>query len=103
MRCLPLIVLLLLCGTAAQSGQKDHEQTNFGAEGDFEHPVQLPVDALQTLRTSNNPDDQLQRCAEQKGIKPADIPASWFAASEIRLSREHHYGLVLRGEQECLG
>jgi len=52
---------------------------------------------------SKSTDDLLQECAEQVGILAAEIPASWFVASEIRLSKKSLSGLVVRGEHECLG
>lgn len=106
-RILPLL-LFLVCGTrlyaqSAQHAEHSREQTDFGAEGDFQKPVPIPADALQSLRTSRSADDALQECAEQEGIPATEIPASWFVASEIRLSRMSSSGLVVRGEQRCLG
>ena len=106
-RILP-VLFLVVCGIRlhAQSGQhteRSSEQTGFGAEGEFDRPVAIPADALQSLRLSKSGDDELQRCAEQEGIATADIPASWFVASEIRLSRTSSSDLIVRGEQECLG
>jgi hypothetical protein len=79
------------------------EQTDFGAEGDFQNPVAIPSSALDPLRGSKNRDDSIQMCAENEGIPVDKIPASWFAASEIRLSRSPDSGLVVRGEHSCLG
>jgi len=106
-RALPLL-FLLVCGIRlyAQSGQRverSREQRDFGAEGDFQKPVPMPADALQSLRLSKGADDSLQDCAEQEGIPASQIPASWFVASEIRLSRTSAVDLVVRGEHECLG
>jgi hypothetical protein len=103
-----LPIMLLLVGGTLWSAQKapriDHsrEQTDFGAEGDFQRPAPIPVEALQSLRKSNG-DDDLLRCAEQEGIPVAEIPARWFVASEIRLSRMSASGLVVRAEDACLG
>ncbi len=36
-------------------------------------------------------------------MKPDDIPASWFVASQVRLTKIRASGLVVRGEAECLG
>jgi len=102
------LVLLLACGTRLYT-QSQHparpvrEQTGFGTEGDFQRPIPIPAEALQSLRMSKSADDLLQECAEQAGIPAAEIPASWFAASEVRLSRMSASGLVVRGEYACLG
>lgn len=104
-----VVLLLLLSVTqlypqAAKPTKTHHrEQTDFGAEGDFDHPVVLPDAALQSLRTSMNSDDSIQTCAEDEGIPVSSIPASWFVASEVRLSRSRSSGLVIRGEHLCLG
>lgn len=103
-----VVLLLLVCGTQLYSQAPKHrdtqrEQSGFGAEGDFEKPIAVPAGALQSLLTSRNDDDQLQMCAEQEGIPVDKIPASWFVASAIRLSRSPASGLVLRGEHPCLG
>jgi hypothetical protein len=104
-RILPLL-LLFVCGIRLYAQAEHHtkesqEQTDFGVEDKFQRPVPLPADALQSLRASKNPDDLLQECAENEGITPAEIPASWFVASEIRLSRTSS-ALIVRGEHECL-
>jgi hypothetical protein len=103
-----LILFLLVWGIRlhAQSGQhveRSREQTDFGAEGDFQKPIPMPAGALQSLRMSKGADDSSQECAEKEGIPPSEIPASWFVASEIRLSRIYSSGLVVRGEHACLG
>ncbi|HYM78641.1 MAG TPA: hypothetical protein VE377_21910 [Candidatus Dormibacteraeota bacterium] len=106
-RILPLL-FLVVCGIrlyaqSEQHAERSQLQTGFGAEGDFDRPVAIPADALQSLRLAKSADDGLQRCAEQEGIATADIPASWFVASEIRLSRTSSSDLIVRGEQQCLG
>jgi len=106
-RVIPLLFLTVwgirLDAQSAQHVKHRTEQTSFGAEGDFQEPVPLPADALQSLRVSKNSDDLLDECAGQVGIPTAEIPASWFVASEFRLSRISSSGLVVRGEHECLG
>jgi len=105
-RILPLLFLVLcsvrLYPQSGQSAERSREQTDFGAEGDFQEPVPIPADALQPLRQSKSADDSLLECAEQEGIPAAEIPASWFVASEIRLSRAPSPDLVVRGERACL-
>lgn len=100
-------MLLLLSGTqfypqAAKRTTVHREQTEFGAEGDFEHPVVISGAALQSLRASTDSDDSIQMCAQDERIQVNTIPASWFVASEIRLSRAPSSGLVIRGEHLCL-
>jgi len=100
-----LAILLLsglpahLCATPQKAAPQ--EQTNFGVEDDFQRPVALPVGALETLRASKDKNDLLQECAEEEGIRPSEIPASWFVASKIRLTNSST-GLVVRGETRCL-
>ncbi len=102
-----LLLVLLACGSALNSQAPQHtpatrEQTNFGAEGDFEEPVSLPPNALQSLRSSHNPDDLIRMCAQESGITVDQVPASWFVASEIRLTTTPSSGRVVRGEHACL-
>ncbi len=97
------MLALLLPHMVVCADERSREQTDFGAEGDFQKPVHIPTEALQSLRMSKRSDDLLQDCADQEGIPAAEIPASWFVASEIRLSRTSSSGLVVRGERPCLG
>jgi hypothetical protein len=92
----------LLFAQEAPRVDRSREQTDFGAEGDFQRPTPIQAEALKALRMSNG-DDDLLRCAEQEGIPVAEIPARWFVASEIRLSRTSASGLVVRAEDACLG
>ena len=108
MNSLRLALLLLFCTSqlypqAMKRTEAQREQTDFGAEGDFQSPVTIPSTALDTLRASKNADDSIQMCAENEGIPADKIPASWFAASKIRLSGSPDSGLVVRGEHPCLG
>jgi len=101
-----LIVALLGAAPAAKSltrNQESREQTDFGVEDAFQKPVPLPAGALQALRTLKSSDDLLQECSEQEGLEPSAIPASWFVASKIRLTRKPASGLIVRGEYLCLG
>jgi hypothetical protein len=103
-----IVLLLLMSGTqlcpqASKRVEGHREQTDFGAEGDLENPAALPGAALESLRTSKNADDSIQMCAHDEGIPLDRIPASWFVASEIRLSRSPSSGLIVRGENPCLG
>jgi hypothetical protein len=102
------LLLLLVCGIRSyarlvQHPEHSRQQTNFGVEDTFQKPVSIPDDALQSLRMSKGTDDLLQECAEKEGIPAAEIPASWFVASEIRLTQMGSSGLVVRGERACLG
>ena len=68
-----VLLLLLVCGTQLYSQtpkrvEAQREQTDFGAEGDFEKPIAIPARALQLLIRSRNDDDQIRICAEQEGI-----------------------------------
>jgi hypothetical protein len=92
-----------LCAQASKRTEGLREQSDFGAEGDFDRPVAIPGAALQQLRTSKNQDDLIEMCAGDEGIPVDKIPPSWFVASEIRLSHSPSSGLVVRGEHPCLG
>ncbi len=99
------VMLVSSISVAAQSASRNEhirEQTDFGAEDTFERPVPLPPAALQAIRDAKGADTLLEMCAESEGIRVAEIPATWFAGSEIRLSRVPGSGLVVRGENTCL-
>ena len=72
-----------------------------GPRTSFKGRVQLPAAALQALRDAKDPDNAFEMCAESEGIRVAEIPATWFVASEFRLRRTRGSGLVVRGERPC--
>jgi len=80
-----------------QHAKHSREQTNFGAEDAFRKPLSIPLAALQALGS----DDEVQECAKQEGIPAAEIPATWFVASELQLTGKPSSGLVVRGENIC--
>ena len=100
------LLFLVICGfrpdTKPARTQDNNEQTDFGVEETFQKPVPLLVGALQSLRMSKGPRELLSECAEEEGIQAAEIPASWFVASEIQLGKTPGSGLVVRGEDACL-
>jgi hypothetical protein len=97
-----VLLLTPVCIPQDSKASKIPEQADFGVEGAFQRPVVMPTRALQTLRTSKPTHPLLQLCAEQESILTAEIPASWFVASEIRLTTKRASGLVVRGEHQCL-
>ena len=66
------------------------EQTIFGAEEEITHPASLPEDVLQILRR-----DERNRRRLAGGQTPDDMPASWFAASRVRLNDDDLPDLVV--------
>ena len=89
---------------AAQSSRKPQhpEQTRFGVEDEVHKPILLPDAALNAIVETPGPDGILKQCAEEAGIEVREIPAAWFAASEVSLTHSPHSGLVIRGENACL-
>ncbi len=97
-------MLVSSISAAAQSAsptEHHHEQTSFGTEDTPQRPVALPAAALMSLRDANDLYDSFQDCAEREGIRVGEIPATWFVASEIRLSRAPGSGLIVRGDRPC--
>jgi len=102
----PFVWLLVLatvlhCSLEAQTPAKDNqrEQTDFGADwGQGEvfmsRPVRLPLGALRLVR------DTLSvgtiECLGQSRITPEQVPASWFAASEIHLAGPEEVDLIVQ-------
>lgn len=99
-----LLYFLLVAALASNGeGQKltDHqplEQTSFGAEAApgqvlIRKPIKIPDKALQLLR------DTLSRgalnCIKSEGLEAEQVPASWFAASEIHLDGANDVALVI--------
>lgn len=77
--------------------KKTREQSSFGAEEDIVHPVQVPEDVLMTLRRV----ERNQTClGEDQPV--ADMPASWFIASEINLDGDESADLVVQANNPCL-
>jgi hypothetical protein len=99
------VVLASYVSVPAQSASSDghtREQVSFGSEDDFQRAVPLPAAALQAILAAKFPDDDLERYAKDKGIRAAEIPATWFVASAVRLSQVPDSGLVVRAENACL-
>lgn len=66
------------------------QQTIFGVEESVTRPVDLPEDVLKILR-----EDKRNRESLEKGQSISDIPASWFAASEINLNEDKLPDLIV--------
>jgi hypothetical protein len=74
-------------GLAQKSGATKalpREQTEFGAEGDFDRPTSVPDEIVQTIRRIDN-------------APPDQLPADWLAASEIHLDGPDEVDLVVKG------
>ena len=76
---------------------KSDTQTVFGLKKEVERPVRIPASVLLALRS----DADVVRCLKPKK-SPAEIPASWFAASEVRLNEAEEIDLVVQPKDSCL-
>jgi hypothetical protein len=88
--------------SAAPLGVQESEaqaQTRFGAEVKIERPVNLPPDVLRKLQLDGRNQIRLG-----KEGSPAQILASWFAASEIDLDGDEKRDLLVQAvEPRLLG
>lgn len=90
-----VLVAVMESRVVAQKTNKGQEleQTRFGAEEGVRKPVEIPAGALQVLR------DTLSRgplnCIKGKGTTSEQVPASWFAASEIHLEGQEETDLIV--------
>lgn len=97
-----LVVLLVLgfvsLGCANRAPALQHqEQTQFAAEGEVEKPVDLPDEVLRELMN----DERNQTCLGINETKE-QMPASWFAASQIHLNGDRLPDLVVTPKNACL-
>ena len=76
---------------------KSDTQTVFGLKKEVERPVRIPASVLLALRS----DADVVRCLKPKKSS-AEIPASWFAASEVRLNEAEEIDLVVQPKDSCL-
>ncbi len=87
-----------LSNTRVQQRKRNtREQTKFSAEDAIQRPVDVPIDILKLLRN----DERNQTCLI-KGQLKEDMPASWFVASEIRLSNGRSSDLIVTATNPCL-
>jgi hypothetical protein len=100
--CLALVVFVagLAVSVEAQKPSKNGqpEQTSFGADGgdDFiSKPVEIPLGALQVVRDTLSLRPEAG-CLERKGMTPEQVPALWFAASEIHLAGPDEVDLIVQ-------
>lgn len=81
--------------TAQHTKPKDpKEQSEFGIERDIipiQRPVTLPQGALDVL----SKDDRIASCLENDELSAEELPANWFAASEIHLDGPNETDLVV--------
>jgi hypothetical protein len=99
---LALFVAVLAVSVEAQEPEKNSqpEQTSFGtdwvaSEVFISKPVEIPLGALQVIRdTLSLP--PVAGCLERNGMTPEQVPASWFAASEIHLAGPEEVDLIVQ-------
>jgi hypothetical protein len=99
---LGLFVAVLAVSLEAQEPEKNSqpEQTRFGADwvaGEvfISKPVQIPLGALQVIR-DNLSLPPVAGCLERNGMTSEQVPASWFAASEIHLAGPEEVDLIVQ-------
>ena len=99
---LGLFVAVLAISVEAQEPEKNSqpEQTRFGADwgpGEvfMSNPVEIPLGALQVIR-DNLSLPPVAGCLERNGMTPEQVPASWFAASEIHLAVPEEVDLIVQ-------
>lgn len=74
----------------------------FATEDPFPNPIVVPSEALAAIKTAADSADILRDCAQNEGIRVADVPASWFLGSQFELSKGRTSGLIVRAEHGCL-
>lgn len=76
-----------------QDYQLPKEQFSFSAEDeDVQRPASLPGEVLSILRS----DKRVSICEQNEGIAPAQVPSSWFSASQIHLAGPDETDLIVR-------
>ena len=83
------------------SSAEQKQQTSFGVEEPFQHPVPLPKKALESMNAVAQSAAELKSCADAEGVNERDIPNNRFMASEVSLSERPLSGLVVRGQGSC--
>ena len=106
--CVYCFVLLSITGVsitgfAQSTGRQQRSisvQENFSAEEEgVKKPVPLPVDVLKILAQ----DERVRRQMEKEDPKPAEVPGSWFSASEIRLGPSKESDLIVQATGPLVG
>jgi len=89
-----LLAFLVTCnpGTTLGKAAQPSEQRHFSAEEDgVKKPIPIPEAVLATLKQ----DEHICSVLEYENISAEKIPASWFSASAIHLSRPEQTDLVV--------
>lgn len=97
-----LVFLQLLASAVLAQETKTvplNEQTSFGVEGEFEHPVPLNKAARAALASDQSVADVLK----DDGLTPDTMPEKWFTTAELHLSSSGDPDLVVRGEHGFRG
>jgi hypothetical protein len=92
-----LVAVSCFWGLGAMSQEKTSpsEQVQFSAEDEnVKHPISVPQDAWSILEKDNN---VLEVLASQ-GLQADQLPASWFAASQIHLDGPNERDFVVIGK-----
>lgn len=75
------------------------EQSSFNLEEPVARPAPIPTDVLRGL----GQDEKVLGCLTSgRGNEAVEVPASWFAASEIRLNADDLPDLVVQPQNACL-
>jgi hypothetical protein len=94
---------IAICSSGCAVGQQAHplhEQIAFSAEdGSVKQPARIPPDVWGVLQKDSNVLDVLN----SQNLKPTQLPASWFAASEVHLDGAQENDLVVVGKSLLQG
>ncbi len=86
---------MLPCQHSVANAPRGQEQSNFTVEleiGPIQRPVQLSGTALSTL----SKDKRVASCLEDAGLRPEQLTADWFIASEIHLGGPRERDLIVQ-------
>ncbi|HEX7314732.1 MAG TPA: hypothetical protein VF297_12475 [Pyrinomonadaceae bacterium] len=99
------VVALLLSAALAHGvnanavAPQAEEQTNFNLEEPVARPATIPPDVLRGL----GQDEKVLTCLTSGGGNATvEIPAAWFAASEVHLNGDKLPDLVVKPQNACL-
>src|SRR5579871_5472854 len=98
-----VLAIAVASPASAQAGKSPHHpivQTDFSAEDEgVKSPVTIPPEVMVIL----GEDDMVKDQMENEEPRPAELPQSWFSASEVRLGPTTAGGLVVQATGPLVG
>jgi hypothetical protein len=85
---------LLLAQHTAPNSPKVQEQSVFNEELEID-PIQRPAHLTKAAISALSKDERVVSCLENEGLRPEQLPANWFIASEIRLDGKGGHDLIV--------